>query len=64
MITLWLDLEIAKVGLFLKENFQLVYSDLNMSRILTHLIVIQKVLQDEETQGVNGGLKSPHHPPQ
>ena len=62
MITLWLDLEIAMVGLFQKENFQLVYSDLNTSRILTHLIVIHEVLQDVEIKGANGGLKNPHHP--
>ena len=49
VITLWLDLGIANVGLFQKENFRSVYLDLNTSCILTHLIIIQEVLQDEES---------------
>ena len=62
MIALWLDLEIAKVGLL--ENFQFVYLDLNTFYILIHLIVIQEVLQDRDELGAKGSLKSPHHPPQ
>lgn len=50
-----------EVDLF--ENFQLVYSDLNIFLILTHLIIIQGVLQDRDEPGAKESIKSPHHPP-